>query len=150
MEDDGYARLAVAMIASAVEVYTSGSYPPNVSSGGFPSPRMEALTFLHGDLYEWLMDMLEIEDDTYLLSSGVPLPSSSCPCESCRLDYTVEAILMEKDKDLIYEIGGVPKLAYQFAPDEPHIVYWDDEIKYIMPYKKSSVLKADQYLKDIQ
>lgn len=143
----GYLELITQIIDSARTVWESGKYPSNVKKDGFVTPRMEALTFFHGQWFEDMMDMLDQEPVIYLMKNGIPVPSTKCSCESCRSNYRAEAKMLQEDEDLVYKIRGKAKLAYQFAPEEKHIVYWEeDKIKFVIPQESVSILKASKYL----
>lgn len=143
----GYLALITQMINSARTVWETGRYPSNVKKDGFVTPKMEALTFFHGQWFETMMEMLDQEPLVYLMTHGIPVPSTKCSCESCRSNYSPEARMLQEEEDRVYTIRGKAKLAYQFAPEEKHIVYWEeDEIKFVIPHESVSIMKASNYL----
>ena len=132
---DEYYDLAGAIIQSAIEVYQTNSYPPNVSTG-FSTPRMESLTFLHGGLFFAMAECVNTHSDYILKRAGVPLPSNKCSCESCREDYLVESSTIDASA------------RYRFCIGAKHHVEWlNGKIRSIFPTSHhNSLLSASEYM----
>jgi hypothetical protein len=138
-DDTGWRQLAVAIVLDAVDVYKSNEYPSNVGTD-FSTPRMEALTFLHSNLYESMCDYAGADPRAVRDKHGIPQPSCMCACESCRTDYRPEAYILAAKR---------PSVRIRFSNGSKHSVYWKKgKIYSVIPVNKEKSTNPRQYLKE--
>lgn len=135
---DPYEQLIATIIQDAVDVFHGDAYASNVSTD-FASPRLEALTFLHGECFEQYCEMLNL-DSGYIRKAGeIPDPSDQCPCESCRLDYRPEAFILAGRR----RHNGLSRFA---DGERHHVIYQKRRVHLVVP-QLSEGQPADNYLK---
>lgn len=136
ISSQGLGDLIVAIVLDAAETYASDK----VGEGGFVTAKMEALTFFHGDTFERYCDYIGADQNAVRNKHGIPAPSSSCMCESCRTDYTPEAYLASKRK---------PNSKIRFSPGQKHHVFWrNNNIYRVLPrLRDGKWITAKAYLR---